>query len=68
MCCLFPPPSLNSQVVVANVLGTHRKAVTMVTRDSEQSLQLTGADECEGAELEAKLVQAVTDRHRAYMQ
>ena len=61
------PKLMHAQVVVANVLGTHRKAVKMVTKDSEQPIQLMGADECEGVELEAKLVQALMCRHRAFM-
>ncbi|XP_048374750.1 phosphopantothenate--cysteine ligase [Sphaerodactylus townsendi] len=56
------------QVVIANMLDSHRTSVLVVTRDSEMRLSLSEEELSGGMEIEEKIVSHLKSRHTAFME
>ena len=54
-----------TQMVVANRLDTRKTAVTLVTMDSEEKVQLTQDEVAEEIEIEERIVNAVVAKHKS---
>ncbi|KAJ8318021.1 hypothetical protein KUTeg_003112 [Tegillarca granosa] len=54
------------QVVVANLLETRKKEVILVTKDSEEVIQLTDTDINNGKEIEEIIVQQLKTKHNQF--
>ncbi|XP_027720402.1 phosphopantothenate--cysteine ligase [Vombatus ursinus] len=55
------------QVVVANILDSHRSYVIIVTKDSETQLSLSDEEVGKGMEIERKIVSNLQSRHMAFI-
>jgi phosphopantothenate-cysteine ligase len=56
------------QVVISNLLATRRKQVTLVTKSEETSIILTDSDLSVGVDIERKIVNDLTHRHRIFIE